>query len=48
MFASIFILSLSGMGAYDLIVWLEKKAIRWKGWSYRKILLARQTDGMRP
>ena len=31
MFAAIFILSLSGMGAYGLIVWLEKKVIRWKG-----------------
>ncbi len=31
MFAAIFILSLSGMGAYGLIIWLEKKALRWKG-----------------
>jgi ABC-type nitrate/sulfonate/bicarbonate transport system permease component len=30
MFAAIFVLSLSGMGAYGLIVWLEKKVIRWK------------------
>jgi ABC-type nitrate/sulfonate/bicarbonate transport system permease component len=31
MFAAIFILSLSGMGAYGFIVWMERKAIRWKG-----------------
>jgi len=30
MFAAIFVLSLSGMGAYGLIIWLEKKVIRWK------------------
>lgn len=30
MFAAIFILSLSGMGAYGLIAWLERKVIRWK------------------
>ena len=31
MFAAIFVLSLSGMGAYGFIVWLEKKSLRWKG-----------------
>jgi len=31
MFAAIFVLSLSGMGAYGLITWLEGKALRWKG-----------------
>lgn len=31
MFAAIFVLSLSGMGAYGVTVWLEKKVIRWKG-----------------
>lgn len=31
MFAAIFVLSLSGMGAYGLIIWLEKKVLRWKG-----------------
>ncbi|MDW8325014.1 MAG: ABC transporter permease [Anaerolineales bacterium] len=30
MFAAIFVLSLCGMAAYGLIVWLEKKVIRWK------------------
>gem|GEM_PF-6262655 len=30
MFAAIFVLSLSGMGAYGLIVWLEKKGLRRK------------------
>ncbi len=30
MFAAISILSISGMGAYGFIVWLEKKVIRWK------------------
>ncbi len=30
MFAAIFVLSLSGMGAYGLIVWLDKKVIRWE------------------
>ncbi len=30
MFAAIFILSLSGMSAYGLIAWLERKIIRWK------------------
>ncbi len=30
MFAAIFVLSLSGMIAYGLIIWLERKAIRWK------------------
>jgi NitT/TauT family transport system permease protein len=30
MFAAIFVLSLSGMGAYGLIVWLESRALRWK------------------
>jgi len=30
MFAAIFVLSLSGMGAYGFIVWMERKAIRWK------------------
>ena len=31
MFAAIFVLSLSGMSAYGLIVWVEGKVIRWKG-----------------
>lgn len=31
MFAAIFVLSLSGMSAYGLIVWAEGKVIRWKG-----------------
>lgn len=31
MFAAIFVLSLSGMGAYGLITWLEGKVLRWKG-----------------
>ncbi len=31
MFAAIFLLSLSGMGAYTGIVWLEKKVLRWNG-----------------
>ncbi len=30
MFAAIFVLSLSGMSAYGLIVWLESRALRWK------------------
>lgn len=30
MFAAIFVLSLSGMTAYGLIVWLERKIIRWR------------------
>lgn len=30
MFAAIFVLSLSGMIAYGLIIWLERKTIRWK------------------
>lgn len=30
MFAAIFILSLSGMSAYGIIVWLEARVIRWK------------------
>ncbi len=30
MFAAIFILSLSGVSAYGLIVWLEKRFLRWK------------------
>ncbi|PWH12168.1 MAG: ABC transporter permease [Anaerolineae bacterium] len=30
MFAAIFILSLSGMAFYGVIVWLERKAIHWK------------------
>ncbi len=30
MFAAIFILSLSGMCAYGLIVWLERRLLRWK------------------
>lgn len=30
MFAAIFILSLSGMSAYGLIVWLESRILRWK------------------
>ncbi len=30
MFAAIFVLSFSGMGAYGIIVWLEQKIIRWK------------------
>jgi NitT/TauT family transport system permease protein len=30
MFAAIFILSLSGISAYGLIVWLEKRSLRWK------------------
>ena len=30
MFAAIFILSLSGISAYGLIVWLEKRFLRWK------------------
>jgi len=30
MFAAIFILSLSGISAYSLIVWLEKRFLRWK------------------
>jgi len=31
MFAAIFVLSLSGMGTYGLITWLEGRALRWKG-----------------
>ena len=31
MFAAIFVLSLSGMSAYGLIVWAEGKVIHWKG-----------------
>jgi ABC-type nitrate/sulfonate/bicarbonate transport system permease component len=31
MFAAIFILSLSGMGAYGFSVWLEGKVIHWRG-----------------
>ncbi len=30
MFAAVFALSLSGMAAYGLIIWLEKRALRWK------------------
>ena len=30
MFAAIFVLSLSGMSAYGLIIWLEHRVIRWK------------------
>ena len=30
MFAAIFILSLSGICAYGLIVWLERRCLRWK------------------
>lgn len=31
MFAAIFVLSLSGMASYGLVVWLENKVICWKG-----------------
>ena len=30
MFAAIFILSLSGICAYGLIVWLVRRCLRWK------------------